>query len=609
MITPVADRVIRGYIKEACNFLGFDEANIRVIYAPIMNPVIGIPQHTIVTPDGCIIFDESWVNNEITNETPTKVRCEVYCKVRMLYKQTKYQTKMSQYENKTISDAITFSCVLMTLKGLTLPMPPIPGMAESLLKHIQQMLKDEFDIEAEYYQISEEYVKVENVWKFKLTAKDEQKYVDKFYTKQTKSTILVIDPTEKGTESNPFDNINEAFEYIQRLEADTYANDALLKDITSQQYFYDLNSHQFRVPWASPYVAFYNDPNIPSDGFVVNQNQVHADGKFHFTLKPNLYGKKFLYRGQSRDYPKPCTPNLFRDETKSYYLNDLIWSQEIELLLMTHPLVKLLEQGIDIMHDHFSILMNLQGLTQHYYHKTRFLDLTSDINAAKFFATTNYDNNSDIYTPVHNSDNLGMIYCYELQMPFAFAQKKDHDLSVIGKQVFMRSGAQRGFLLGMNKGMDLKTMPQVKKFYFRHDPAISDEIFRKSDYGKKYFTMDILEEAWKTEYKQRLEQGIVSADTVRLNVSRNPGETFETICKKLKERNITVDNSYHPSFTPTLIDKYYESIEKGWWEEFCSDIYFHGGDAALYKDCLMNISKQAQYKWAFSDFGVASPKK
>jgi len=48
-----------------------------------------------------------------------------------------------------------------------------------------------------------------------------------------------------------------------------------------------------------------------------------------------------------------------------------------------------------------------------------------------------------------------------------------------------------------------------------------------------------------------------------------------------------------------LLDKYYASIKEGWWEEFCSDIYFFGGDGALYKDSLMKISKQEKYKWAF----------
>lgn len=599
MISSIANKVVNGYIQEACAILDYDIAYVRVIYVPKIEPIAGIPQHAAITADGCLIIDETWANQEITNETPTRVRCEVYCKVRMLYQQTKSQTDFNQYANGAIDDAMAFCNGLMTLKGLTLPMPPLPQMVKSLLMRTQKHLKEELGINTEYYLMPKELVKADNVWKFRLSQDDEQKYADRFYSKPMKSTIMVIDTSEKGSEANPFEDVNEAFDYIKELETNAYNNDALLKDIASQQYFYDLNFHQFRVPWASSYVAFYNDANTPADAFIMNQNQIHKDGTFHFTLKPILRGKKFLYRGQSQDYPKPCTPNLFRDETKSYFLDDLIWSQEMELLLVTHPLVKLLETGVEIMHDRFSILMNLAGLAQHYYHKTRFLDLTSNVDAAKFFATTNYCGKTDEYTPVHETDKLGMIYCYELQMPNAFACHEGYELSVIGKQVFMRSGVQHGFLLGMDKGMDLKTMPQVKKFYFRHHPNVSDEIFKLSDDGKKYFATDILEEAWKTEYKKRLEDGVISADTVRLNVSRNPGETFESICKKLKARNITVDDSYHPVFAPDLIDKYYNSIKEGWWEEFCSDIYFYGGDGVLYKDCLMRIPQRPEYKWAF----------
>ena len=599
MITSIADKVVRGYVKEACAILDYDLEYVRVLYVSHIEAIAGIPQHAVITADGCLIIDEPWANREIANETPTRVRCEVYCKVRMLYQQAKSTDVFNQYDNGTIDDAMAFCNALMTLKGLSLPMPPFPQMVEPLLKLTQKLLKEEWGINSEYYLLPKGLVKTDNVWKYRLTLDDEKKYADRFYTKPQKSTIRVIDSLEKGTETNPFENVNEAFDYIKKLEDDAYANDTLLKDIAAQHYFYDLNFRQFRVSWASPYVALYNDKNIPLNGFIVNQNQVHPNGKFHFTLKPNLRGRKFLYRGQSQDYPKPCTPNLFRDEKKSYFLDDLIWSQEMELLLKTHPLVKLLEEGVEIMHDRFSILMNLTGLAQHYYHKTRFLDLTSDVDAAKFFATTNYCGKTDEYAPVHETDKVGMIYCYELQMPSAFIPQKGYHLSVIGKQVFMRSGAQRGFLLEMDKGMDLKTMPQVKKFYFRHHPDVSDEIFKQSNNGKKYFTMDILEEAWTTEYKKRLEDGIVSADTVRLNVSRNLGETFDSISQKLKARNITIDDTYHPAFAPDLIDKYYDSIKEGWWEEFCNDIYFYGGDGALYKDCLMRIPKQKRYKWAF----------
>lgn len=407
----------------------------------------------------------------------------------MLYQQAKKPNGFDQYSNEAIDDALAFNCALQTIKGLTLPMLPIPSLVKSLLDKTQRILKDEFGMNTEYYLMPKEFVKSDNVWKFRLTQNDEKKYADRYYTKPPKSTVRIIDKSEKGSEENPFDNVNEASDYIRKLEEDAFANDALLKDIASQQYFYDLEFRQFRVPWACSYVSFYHDDNIPTDGFIVNQNQIHSNGKFHFTLKPNLYGKKFLYRGQSQDYPKPCTPNLFRDETKTYFLDDLIWSKEMELLLMTHPLVKLLERGIVIMHDHFSILMNLVGLAQHYYHKTHFLDLTSDLESAKFFATTNYDSKMDEYKPVHHTEKPGMIYCYELQMPGAFAQQEGYALSVIGKQVFMRSGAQHGFLLGMDKGVDFKTIPQVRKFYFRHDPTISDEIFKQSNNGKKYFPL------------------------------------------------------------------------------------------------------------------------
>lgn len=599
MISHIADQVICGYIKEACEILGFDESNVRVIYVPHLTMISNIPQHSSITSDGCLILDESWINQEIYNETPTRVRCEVYGKVRMLFRQAKNKFGFNQYEKEAIFDAIAFSNALLSLKGLTLPMPPLPVLAEQLLKRTQILLKDELGLFTEFYVVPKEIVKADNVWKFKLSFDEEKQYTNYYYSRQPRSTIRIIDSSEKGTVDNPFDDINEAFTFIRKLEENAYANDELLNDIASQKFFYDLNFHQFRVPWASPYVSLYNDTSIPPNGFVVNQNQIHQNGKFHFTFKPNLFGKKFLYRGQSQDYPKPCTPNLFRDESKNYFLDDLIWTQEMELLLMSHPLLQLLEKGVEIMHDQFSILMNLGGLAQHYYHKTRFLDLTSDVDAAKFFATTDYYSKTDEYKPVHNSDKIGMIYCYELQMPFAFTPHNGYELSVIGKQVFMRSGAQFGFLLGMDKGMDLKKMSHVKRFYFRQVPTISDQIFEQSDYGRKYFTMDILEEAWKTEYKYKLENGIVSADTVKLNVSRNKGETYDSICQKLKERNISVDDSYHPSFAPELLDKYYNSIKEGWWEEFCSDIYFHGGDAALYKDCLMRIPQIDKYKWAF----------
>ncbi len=38
---------------------------------------------------------------------------------------------------------------------------------------------------------------------------------------------------------------------------------------------------------------------------------------------------------------------------------------------------------------------------------------------------------------------------------------------------------------------------------------------------------------------------------------------------------------------------------KNWWEKFCDDIYFQGGDGELYRDELKNIRHRPEYKWAF----------
>ena len=273
MITTIADKVVRGYVKEACDILDFDMSNVRILYVPQITANAGIPQHTEITPDGCLVLDESWVNLEIKNETPTRTRCEVYCKVRMLYQQAKNPNGFNQYAGETIHDALAFNYALQTLKGLTLPMPPFPQMVKPMLIRTQKLLKDELGMNTEYYLMSKEFVKADNVWKFRLTQNDERQYADRYYTKPHKTTIRVIDQSEKGTEENPFDDVNEAFDYIRKLEDEAYANDTLLKDIASQQYFYDLNFRQFRVPWASAYVSFYHNASIPADGFIVNQNQ------------------------------------------------------------------------------------------------------------------------------------------------------------------------------------------------------------------------------------------------------------------------------------------------------------------------------------------------
>ena len=578
-------QMVGKFVEEACRTLKMDLTSVRYIYVPVLHQTDKL---VALLRDLSLVISEQTLEKCVDLSKPSIIRAEIYIHVHLIW-----QLSIQKREQPDMKEAMLFCSALGLTRNIPTPVPP--GFAQ-MKEEIERELTKWFGFEAKLYPIPGHTYMGAQYYGARLTQTSEKSEIREWDLTPV-STVRTIDAAEKGSVTNPFDNIDEAFSYLTRLEKEAYQQDELLHRIEASDYFYDFGFHSFRVAWASPFTANLGK-EVPTDGFIVNQNQVHPDGSFFFTLKPNLYQRKFLYRGQSRDYPKPCTPNLFRDETKTYFLDDLIWTQEMELLIKSHPLVRLLDGGIELLHDKFRFLMNLGGLAQHYYHKTTFLDFTSDIEAAKFFASTDYLSDEDRYVPVRDTSHLGMVYFYELQMPGAFSRLTDGcHLSVIGKQVFMRSGAQHGFLLDMPRGKDLKVHPLVRKIYFRHDPAAAQRIFDAADRGSKCFPDDALQTAWKNMYADRLKRGIVSADAVRLNVSRNKGETYDSIVAKLGDK-VTVDNQT-PAFPQELIDAYYQDIRNGWWQDFVCDIHFIGSDGPMYKKLLEEIPSQAEYRWAF----------
>lgn len=125
-----------------------------------------------------------------------------------------------------------------------------------------------------------------------------------------------------------------------------------------------------------PYSGYFN--NAPSESFVMSRL---ASGRY--SLKPNLHERKFLFRGET-EFHSPCTPSLFRKNEQKQYIEELAIGQEMELLMLSHPLVQLLDLGVELNGQQFRFEMNLLGLTQHYYNKTCFLDMTSSPQVAAF---------------------------------------------------------------------------------------------------------------------------------------------------------------------------------------------------------------------------------
>ena len=133
-----------------------------------------------------------------------------------------------------------------------------------------------------------------------------------------------------------------------------------------------------------------------------------------YSLKPNLRKRKFLFRGET-EFHNPCKPNLFRDTKKSYFLDSMIYGDEMFCLILSHPLVQLLDMGGMLNGEHIRFEMNLYDLIQHYYNKTALIDLTSDINVALFFATQQYDRGTDSYSPIIDENHkVGVLYYYAI---------------------------------------------------------------------------------------------------------------------------------------------------------------------------------------------------
>ena len=397
-----------------------------------------------------------------------------------------------------------------------------------------------------------------------------------------------------------FENIYEARDYILSMESI-----ALHKDIRRRSAPLYLRPIMFNVP----YDEFKNNRFIPTDSldYPLSAYYNNADDcKFimtklqsgRYSLKPNLKNRYFLFRGENQ-FHSACKPNLYRNSQKKYFLDTLIYGDEMVRVILSHPLVQLMDLGVKLDGSVYSFEMNLYGLLQHYYNKSSLLDLTSDIDVALFFATQKYNPKFDKYTPIIDENHeAGILYFYEIDINRDFKQRLNGEqLSTIGLQVFPRSGRQKGFLYNLNLDSNFNDLPQLKAFRFKHNAVIAQEISEQMKCGEKLFPHDILKAHWESHMKRT---DIVSKDAIMINLTRNPNETFESIKAKLKQKYSISTEDYIPTFTGEELHEYYNSAE-AYWKEFCNQIHIPGDiDGRMMSD-LANIPNNPAYEWAFKE--------
>lgn len=152
------------------------------------------------------------------------------------------------------------------------------------------------------------------------------------------------------------------------------------------------------------------------------------------------------------------------------------------------------------------------AIAQHYGIYTNFVDVTSDLNAALFFACCKYDGKAKKWAPLTKKDfetadadkrvkerggdcRYGILFSEsadiaELQRHTETPEFHFTTPIPLGYVPFYRMPSQHGFLINTSREYDLFTDNSFAKVKFRHDEDFCKFIFDKMEQGNKIYSSD-----------------------------------------------------------------------------------------------------------------------
>ena len=334
----------------------------------------------------------------------------------------------------------------------------------------------------------------------------------------------------------------------------------MVRDLTSQM------PVRHRMPYDEP---------IEDDGaFLLNRT---ASGLF--TLKPNITMQPCLYYGDN-DYHEELKTTWSR-LNKDNLIVDNVLREEFELTMFSHPLYRLLFQGIPTRRKPIRIA-NPFGVATAYGFPSPMLPLTSSLDVAAFFATHRQNANTGQWTPIPERNeqgelNVGVLYILELALPFPMMP----GLSVIGAQAFSRPGTQRMFALNMTDEENLNSRRFVTGFQFRQSPAEVVEISNMFQNGNLLTPDELIAKKAADILRNRR----VSEAAFELNCKNNPKDDFAENRRKLKAAGVEIVKDAKHLFTPEeLAAEYYPTAVEQWNEMFSHVVAVHPGFDKLLDD-------------------------
>lgn len=227
-----------------------------------------------------------------------------------------------------------------------------------------------------------------------------------------------------------------------------------------------------------------------------------------YCVKPNITRQGMLFHGVS-DYKEnnelqfvlpyylnsDKTGRANSEETKGYNARILSFAE----LIKSFPLYDLLSSGKLIVDGKIIRIANAIGIASAYNLRTPYLNLTSDLDEAMFYATHKYNQETQEFELV--TEGEGIIYSFGLYSQFGSIP----GLETLGKNVFGRLLDSKQFLLRIGEKESLDTNKYLFGLTFEHSKD-DESLFDSQELEDKLIpSNDFLYKKWEILSKTKIE--------------------------------------------------------------------------------------------------------
>ena len=209
------------------------------------------------------------------------------------------------------------------------------------------------------------------------------------------------------------------------------------------------------------------------------------------------------YRGENQIYQRSVS-SLYRsielmneEERRIYQFINKMRLKEFEKLICRFDITQFWINN--------NITVLFEPLAQHYGMETTWLDITSDLEVALFFATCKWNQKDKRWYPLTKKDTeqnektkYGVIFhvpSWQINASIS-SQELIENMNVIlpiGYQPFMRCHSQHAYGINMNKPRPLQNDYMFEKLHFRHDEKFSQMIYEKMGQGRNVYPREGLD--------------------------------------------------------------------------------------------------------------------